>query len=119
MTKKKISKAYFKKFCASFKDWQAKFGLTQYDVSFFHEFLEEHIAVIQIDETNKIANVTLTTELEGKDVVCDSGPQDHAKHETIHLLLNRLRWLGESRYIERSDLDEEWEALVRRLGKVL
>ena len=119
MATKKISKAYFKRFCASFKEWQSKFGLTQYDVSFYHQELDNQVAKIRIIESGKIACVYLTTELCDEDLVCDDGSEVHAKHEVIHLLLHRLLWLGESRYIERTDLEEEWEALVRRLEKVL
>lgn len=119
MKTKKISKAYFNEFVASFVGWQEEFGLTQYDVNFFHEYLKDGYAEIHIFEKDKMANVFLTTKIEGNSIKADGGPQTHAKHEAIHLLLNRLRWLGEARYIEQSDLGEEWEALVRRLEKVL
>jgi len=93
--------------------------LTQYGVSFYHEYLTDNYAEININEKGKIAIVSLTTEIEGRSLISDPGPESLAKHEAIHLLLHRLRWLGEARYIERSDLDEEWEALARRLEKVL
>ena len=115
----KISKAYFNRFKKAFLEWQRKFGLTQYDVVFFHEPLEKKIAKIEINELGKNASVSLTTELNGRDVEADDGPESHAKHEALHLLLYRLVWLGGARYIENDDLREEWEALVRRLEKML
>lgn len=119
MKTKKISKAYFKRFCDSFKEWQAKFGLTQYDVFFHQKYLKDSYAEVTIKELAKVVSVTLMTELEGKYIDVDPGPESHAKHEALHLLLHRLVWLGQSRYLENNDLDEEWEAIVRRLEKIL
>lgn len=119
MKTKKISDLYFKRFCASFKEWQAKFGLMQYDVFFHHKPLADNYAEVTIKELAKVVSVSLMTELEGKSIEVDPGPESHAKHEVLHLLLHRLVWLGQSRYLENNDLDEEWEALVRRLEKVL
>ena len=119
MKTKKISKAYFKRFCASFEEWQRKLGLTQYEVRFHHKCEKGYFAQITIQESQKAADVYLMTENEGKSIEIDEGPESHAKHEAIHLLLHRLVWLGQARYVERDDLDEEWEALVRRLEKVL
>ena len=116
----KISKAYFNRFKKAFLGWQRKLGLTQYDVMFFHEPLEKKkIAKIVVNELGKVADVFLTTELNGRDVEVDDGPEARAKHEVLHLLLYRLVWLGGARYIENDDLKEEWEALVRKLEKVL
>jgi len=114
----KISKAYFERFKTEFLRWQKELGLTQYSIAFFHEKLDEYARII-INEKGKTANVFLNTELNGRTLEADEGPESHAKHEAIHLLLDRLIWLGESRYIERSDLEEEWEAIVVRLEKVL
>lgn len=115
----KVSKAYYNRFKKAFLYWQEKFGLTQYDVAFFHQYVKDSYSQIIIREMGKVADVYLTTELEGNNLKADDGPESHAKHEAIHLLLYRLVWLGQSRYIENNDLDEEWEALVRRLEKVL
>jgi hypothetical protein len=114
----KISKAYFNRFKKEFLRWQQKLGLTQYGIAFFQEKLD-HYAEIIINEKGKNADVFLTTELKGRSLQHDQGPESHAKHEAIHLLLHRLVWLGASRYIETSDMEEEWEAVVVRLEKVL
>jgi len=115
----KITKAYFERFKTAFLYWQKEFGLTQYNISFFQERLDEEYAKIIINEMAKVADVYLCTELKGRSLKVDEGPEAHAKHEAIHMLLNRLVWLGKCRYIESLDLDEEWEAVVVRLEKVL
>ena len=115
----KTSKAYFNRFKKAFLYWQEKLGLTQYSVSFFHEKLEGEYAKIKIEEMAKIADVFLNTELEGRSLQADEGPEANAKHEVLHLLTHRIVWLGGARYIENNDLVEEWEAIVVRLEKVL
>ena len=110
------SKAYFEKFKAEFLRWRDLFGLTQYRVDFFHEKLEDSFANVIVNELAKTAYVSLATEIDDD---TDGGAEDHGKHEAIHLLTNRLRYLGGCRYVNGSDLDEEWEAITRRLEKVL
>jgi len=115
----KTSKAYFEKFKAEFLRWQKELGLTQYRIDFFHEKLDRNYAEISPHELEKAVRVSLNTEISKDSARVDDGPEKHAKHEAIHLLLNRLVWLGGCRYIEGADLNEEWEAIVVRLEKVL
>ena len=115
----RTSKAYYEKFKAEFLRWQKELGLTQYRIDFFHEKTDSCFASIVVGEQEKIARVSLGIELNKDAVQADPGPEAHAKHEVLHLLTNRLRWLGSSRFIETTDLEEEWEAIVVRLDKVL
>ena len=119
MKKKKISKVYFNRFKKAFVYWQGRLGLTQYRVSFTHEFDPENYAEITVRQLEKSVTVLLTTELTGLSADSQENPEDHAKHEAIHLLLSRLEFLGCCRYIEGTDLKEEAEAIVVRLEKVL
>ena len=91
----------------------------QYRIDFFHEKLNHNYAEISAHEMEKAVRISLTTEISKDSAKVDDGPEKHAKHEAIHLLLHRLRWLGDCRYIESTDLNEEWEAIVVRLEKVL
>lgn len=119
MKKRKVSKAYFRRFQKAFLYWQERLGLTQYRVSFTHEFDPKHYAEITIQQLDKSVTVLLTTELTGLSADSQESPEDHAKHEAIHLLLSRLEFLGSCRYIEGTDLKEEAEAIVVTLEKVL
>lgn len=113
----KVTKAYYERFKVSFLEWQTKLGLSQYDVFFHQSCLKDDFAQMIIKELAKVVSVHLATVI--KNPKTDPGPESHAKHEAIHLLLNRLSWLGDARCIEPTDIDEECEALVRRLEKVL
>jgi len=115
----KISKAYFNRFKKAFLYWQNKLGLTQYRIDFFRRKLEEHYAQMIVYEKEKMAQVILTTEISKTSSEVDEGPEAHAKHEAIHLLIHRLSWLGGCRYITDDDLGDECEAIVVRLEKVL
>ncbi len=113
----KVSKAYFEEFKKEFVDWQERLGLTQYEIEFKHEVMLNKVATLQVNEMGKLVTVKLAKNLNKYRL--EEGAEKHARHEILHLLLNRMRWLGEARYIENDDLQEEWEALVRRLEKVL
>lgn len=113
----KTSKAYFNRFKKAFLYWQEKLGLTQYRIIFFHEKMDCEYAGMTVWEKEKLARVSLTTVI--KDPSVDDGPEAHAKHEAFHLLIHRLSWLGGCRYITDDELEEECEAVVVRLEKVL
>jgi hypothetical protein len=115
----KTSKAYFERFKKEFLFWQQKLGLTQYRESFKHKKLDREFAKLYTQQLDKIFVAYLNTDI-AKDLdPPDDGPEAHARHEVLHLLLSRLVWLGSCRYIEQTDLDEEAEAIVVRLEKVL
>lgn len=115
----KTSKAYFKRFKKEFLRWRDALGLTQYRIDFFHEKLDCLYAGITVWEKDKTARVSLNTEFSKESFKIDEGPEAHARHEAIHLLIHRLSWLGGCRYITDDDLWEECEAVVVRLEKVL
>ena len=113
------TKKEFETFKQEFIRWQNTFGLTQYRVCFEHRFLSDAYAIIDINEPGKLATVVMCNKVTLDDKAGWKGPEIHAKHEAIHLLLHRLYWLGTTRCINCGDLEEEWESLVRRLEKVL
>lgn len=115
----KTSKAYYERFKKEFLRWQQLLGLTQYRIDFFHEDLDGNYAEINANELTKAVRISLNTKISSDNAKADTGPESHARHEAIHLLLHRLMWLGQCRYIESTDLNEEWEAIVVRLEKVL
>ena len=114
----KTTKAQFSRFKQSFQMWVEAFGLKEYEIYFVHEPLVGAGATINIEEDAKAVTVAMSSDIPKVDHEHFS-PEDHAKHEAIHLLLDRIRWLGACRYISESELQEEWERLVRVLEKVL
>jgi hypothetical protein len=112
----KTTKKQFEEFKKEFRYWQQKLNCNDYKIYFFHKRLSSAYADIYIDESNKVATVDYSSFL-GKDSVKeDPGPQFHAKHEAIHLLLYKLIYFtkGTNKQIIR-----EWESVVRVLEKVL
>jgi hypothetical protein len=118
----KVSKQYFERFKKECLRLQHELGLTQYRLDFYQKKLKDrdgttYYAQANIFENDKIAEIFLTMEIKNPEI--DEGPESHARHEMTHLLIHRLQWLAKSRFIERSDVDEEVEAIVIRLDKVL
>jgi len=113
----KTTKADFRLFKETFLMWQQRLGLTQYDVVFQHVEIDGRYAEITIQQLGKLATVRLNSDTGNEYLETDV--RTHAKHEAMHLLLSRLAWLGQTRYLENHDLEEEEEAIVRRLEKVL
>jgi len=115
----KITKVDFEKFVKAFKFWAAKFGLNEYKIIFYHEPIENNYAQIRINEKGKLAEVRLTTEINEGAIPGWRGPEIHAKHEAIHLLTNKLKDMNYRRFISEDEIEQEWEALVRKLEKLL
>ena len=119
----RTTKKDFQIFKDSFLYWQKELGLMDYEIFFEHIYLKpvdfEVYARIYVTTMGRAVTVQLNLKIDKDSKKHWTGPAASGKHEAIHLLLNRLRWLGESRYLESSDLQEEEESLVRRLEKVL
>jgi hypothetical protein len=112
------TKKDFERFKVEFLKWVDRFGLKGYEITFLHKKLNDACAEVWANEKAKMASVTLSTKRGIEDCKNDT-IEDYAKHEAIHLLLNRIRWLGECRFIDDAELPEEWEKLVRILEKII
>ena len=110
----KVTDEQFDRFRNAVDYWLDRFGLHQYGVYVDRCDSHEAYATISVDEEEKVAKICQCREL-NKDTARYFNPEGNALHEVLHLVLHRICWLGSQRYIERSDLDEEWEAAVRRL----
>ena len=100
-----------------FKDtayhWQMKLGLTQYYLEFnFSDDLGSNndgfpiFANLEVSEMGKTATLTLLIEFD-KGYKDAFNTEQFARHEMLHLLSQRLYWLGIQRYLNPSDLLEE------------
>lgn len=115
----KVSKADFNTFKREFLRWAEILNLKQYRYDFVFKPLDDNYAEIIISEESGVATVYFASELDGQDKDMCRGPEKVAKHEVIHLLLNRLYWLGLQRFVGSSESQHEWEKLVRILEKAL
>lgn len=116
---KKISKAYFAKFKKAFIYWQKKFGLTQYDVSFYQSKDVQGFAEVATNDESMKASAVLPFKLDDLDTKLDDGPESHGKHEAIHLLLSRLTYLAKNRFTGIDEILEENESVVNRLMEAM
>jgi len=114
----KVPAKYYKAYKEAFLHYRDLFGLKQYRVDFIQEDIGSNYAQIRISESQKLCEVVLNSHIEEDLLERDRGPVSHARHECIHLLLNRLSWLGQCRYVCDGDLEEEEEALTVILTRV-
>lgn len=118
MYKVKTTELDFKEFQQCFHGYQLKFGLTGYNIYFFHKEKKDAYADIVIDQSGKVVRVTFSTIWRDREVNYEN-INECALHECIHLLLSRLSWLGTCRFIDDSEINEEEEELVVKLSKLL
>ncbi len=115
---KKTSKASFNKFKKEFLWWMGKLDLNGYEVYFDHIPIKGSYATISINEPGKVATVSYSSLMEKVDYESDD-PERSAKHEAIHLLLHRLKYLGEERFVGSEEMEHENERIIRVLEKIL
>jgi len=104
----------FIKFQKYFKEYQQRFGLTGYKVYFKYEPLESSFADITTGENNMVVTVRLNSKLPDKDKPFKD-IKGAAKHEALHLLINRLEHRARCRYLGEEEIDEAMEELVVKL----
>lgn len=113
----KTSKSQFNRFKKAFLYWVDKFGLKGYKIYFYHKPREDYYAELSVNESGKAVTVIYSSIVKEKDQ--DPGPESHAKHEAIHLLLHKLVWLGGCRYLTSEEIDQEYESVAIILEKLL
>ena len=108
----------FETFKEYFKKYQQKFGLQQYRIDFNVRRIPNIFAQIQVHQTAKVCKAVFSTGLSKVNREM-SNPVADAKHEAIHLLLSRLRWLALSRCTSAEEVTEEMEGLVVKLESLI
>ena len=114
----KTTKAQFEQFKESFLKYQSIFGLQSYGIFFEHKKCEEEFATIEVRPDIARALVQFNTEIEPYDMP-EFDPVESGKHEVIHLLLAKIRYLADKRYLSAREIDEEDERLAVLLTKVI
>ena len=108
----------FKRFERRVRYWADLLGLREYRIVCRHSQIDDFYADIDVHEMGKVATIRLTKSVEhphqdGLDI------NGHALHEVCHLATYRLFWLSQRRYLLPDDIEEEWEALTRRVGNAI
>jgi len=114
-----VTEVEFERFKAEFERMVGLFGLVKYSLTFKHEHLEDdRLAEICADESSKIAIIRFTTKYGvGKGYTDFPGPEKIARHEALHLLVNRMVWIANGRFVTPIDIEEENEAIVTTLER--
>ena len=108
----------FTQFQRYFKDYQKRFGLTGYKVYFKFEPIDSGFADITVTSGEMVATVRLNSNLPNKDKPHRDVRQS-AKHEAIHLLLNRLEHRALCRYVLAEEIYETVEEVVFKLEELI
>jgi len=113
-----ISRKEFQRFREEFRRWQTKLSLTDWRVDFHFDPLPEDYAQINCCLEGRVAACDLSSQMGERDYQHFDVARI-ARHEALHLATFRLYWLSGQRHVTASELEEEWESLVRRLEAVL
>jgi len=108
----------FELFQKEFKKWQVKFGLTGYSVYFRYEELDGSFASIDVKQEAMVATVRLNSKPDD-DVKQFKDIKRSAKHEALHLLINKLEARGRERYVSPPEIYEASEELVVKLEELI
>ena len=104
----------FVTFRKCFEDYQQRFGLTGYKVYFKYEPLERSFAEISSTQNDMVATVRLNSKLPSKDTAFKDIKRS-AKHEALHLLVQRLEHRARCRHVADEEIYEAVEELVNKL----
>jgi hypothetical protein len=105
----------FKKHCLVL---QAKWGLSSWELYFYHTDLDGCYARMTSDQEGRLVRIEFNTSWPEETISID-GIKNVAKHEMIHLVLARLYTIGLDRFASSSELDEANEEAVRILEKIV
>ena len=112
-------KKEFENFKKHFRRYQEKFGLGCYNVFFKHEAINEDVfANISVNTNGMTATVKLNKKLD-KNHQPFNNIKKHAKHEAIHLLLDKIEDLARRRYVIDEDIYSEIEGLTNNLMELI
>ena len=105
-------------FKREFERYQNLFGLTGYKIYFEHVPLNDNFAQINCNQHDMCAAVRLNSEPHPA-IKSHSNPKRSAKHEAIHLMLNKITDLATQRYIKQGEIYEAEEELVYKLENLI
>ena len=107
----------FASFQKHFRQYQKRFGLGGYSVYFAQEPLES-FAKISCNQSRMVVRVSLNNTLP-PEYKPFKNIKHSAKHEAIHLLLERIEGCIKDRYISEGETTEAIEELVNKLADLI
>jgi len=112
---------------AAFKDecqrWIKYFGLTEWEVVFAHEDVDDHTrADITTTQSARIAKIRLSKNWSNNPdgILCEQTVRKSAFHEVCELLLSEINLIASCRFgYDEIDLEAAKHAIIRRLENTL
>lgn len=98
--------------------WVGQFGLYGWDIRLLHQEDEDSIAYARYNVPNRLVSIILAKNWDDK-VVTDVQIDKAAFHEVGELLMMRLRFIAESRFITEEEIGEEIHGIIRILENVV
>ena len=114
----KLTTKQFNIFRAECLRLQKEWGLLGWRLYFEFKPLKNRYAEADIDLEGRLATLRLSSQLDN-DVLEANNILHHAKHEMIHVLMGRLADLAHTRFLDKKEMNEAEEELVRILEKLL
>ena len=115
----KTNKKHFEIFKKECRKWIDRFELNSWRVDFEHIYINDHVyADCSASLVDHVATIRLNTGGYDASISVDI-IKDSAKHEVLHLLVSRVSINGYTRFINRDEMVEGEEELVRMLSKII
>lgn len=119
----KLTQKHFKVFKDECLKWQKKLGLTNYrfDISSVYDEEGGYGAKVTYhnDFDQYIVGIGLNLHANCEQAAEYSFIKKNAFHEVLHVLIHRLKEVGESRFINEGELYEAEHEIIRRLEHLL
>lgn len=115
----KTTKRDFEFFKAAALEWQQRLGLTDWNLYFVHEKVDECYAQTRWELPATLATITLSLNWDSLRPKTDEELKVLALHEVLHVLFAPYCSAAEDRYLGPSQLHGVEHAIIRRLEKVL
>jgi hypothetical protein len=120
MAKTKITKKDFRLFAKEIKRWLKILDLAGWEIYYLHMDMDtDELATVSWDLPARSATFALGTEWRGHPKTDDEEICDISKHEALHLFLARITSLAETRYVAKTDIDEEVHNLIAVLQGIV
>lgn len=119
----KTTKKQFEIFKKECEYWVKEFGMLGWRFYFSHESLTDCYACCFWPDKSEYRNFTITFNKDlnerDKDIFTTNFIKKVAFHEVMEAFLFRISYIGECRYIQPEEINEERHHLIRTLEKVV
>ncbi len=114
----KTTKKDFEYFKECVNKWMDYFGIKRYHISFKHCDIGDSYAAYQVNEVAKYVVFKLSDNIE-EEHIYEGWIDRTAFHEVVHIFINRLSALADSRYSTPTEMEEAEHDIIITLENTL